>query len=182
MEYYFVAESKNGKLIGQLRFDDIDRRFRAGEISGEYVATISRESSYSDLVKAGGSVWVSVADLVARHSQNQVPTPSNANDNPSVTWPWQMPTIKTEPISRAALTFVRIAGWAIAVISVIAGIVVLVNTPESTYIAGASGVRVIYLAMGWSQIIGGIITGVLLNVVAGIGNAVLDIWNAKQKL
>lgn len=100
----------------------------------------------------------------------------------TVTWPWQAKPINTEPVSSDALGFLRIAGWAIAVISVIGGVVLLVNTPESRYYTtDVIGLRAMYLAIGCSQIVGGLVTGVLLNVVAGIGNAVLDIWKAQQQ-
>ncbi len=85
------------------------------------------------------------------------------------------------PISTDALSFLTFVGWAVAVISVIAGIVTLMNTPESGYLRDTTGLRTIYLAIGWSQIIGGIITGVFLNVVADIGRAVLDLWKAQHR-
>ena len=94
--------------------------------------------------------------------------------------PVSQPT-RPAPISIEALGFLRFVGWAVAIISVIAGIVVLVNTPESGYTRDATGLRTIYLAIGWSQIIGGIITGVFLNIVAGIGRAVLDLWRAQHE-
>jgi hypothetical protein len=41
-------------------------------------------------------------------------------------------------------------------------------------------VRLSYLSLGLGQIIGGIVTGTLLHVIAGIGDTVLDIWKAQQ--
>jgi len=39
--------------------------------------------------------------------------------------------------------------------------------------------RLIHLCLGWGQIIGSNVTGVPLNVIASIGNAVLDIWRGQ---
>ena len=62
------------------------------------------------------------------------------------------------------------------------GIFVIANSPASLYYTtDVTGLRIIYLAIGCSLIVEGIITVVFLNVVAGIGNAVLDIWGALGK-
>src|SRR5258708_1497463 len=50
------------------------------------------------------------------------------------------------PISTDALSFLTVISWAVAIISVIAGIVTLMNTPESGYLKDATGLRTIYLA------------------------------------
>jgi hypothetical protein len=91
-----------------------------------------------------------------------------------------VPIDKPSPISPEALSTLSFVGWAVAIISVIAGIATLMNTPESRYARDAAGLRTIYLAIGWSQIIGGFIAGLFFNVVAGIGRAVLDVWTAQQ--
>jgi uncharacterized membrane protein len=99
---------------------------------------------------------------------------------------------KTPPFSDAATGFLRILAFGIAIVGVIAGIVVLANSPTApsdiavrfgsndlpTQIQSAN--RMLYLAVGWGQIIAGITTGVFLYVVAGIGDAVLDLWTAQQ--
>ncbi|HUS11035.1 MAG TPA: hypothetical protein VMZ30_11255 [Pyrinomonadaceae bacterium] len=76
---------------------------------------------------------------------------------------------------------------AIGLIGVIAGIIVLANSPDapSEYSRDVLSQiqhtnRMFYLVLGWSQIVGGITTGVFLYVVAGIGEAVLDLWRAQQ--
>jgi hypothetical protein len=75
----------------------------------------------------------------------------------------------------------------VGIIGVIAGAIVLSNSPEApsayatdalTDIARAN--RMIYLVLGWSQIIGGLVTGLLLFVVGGIGQVVVDLWNDRN--
>lgn len=39
--------------------------------------------------------------------------------------------------------------------------------------------RMTYLVLGWSQIVGGLVIGLLLYVVGGIGQVVVDVWNEK---
>jgi hypothetical protein len=65
MDYYFVAKDKGGKLIGQMTVEEISRRFRAGELPGDYVATESYGPSYHELVSSGATAWITVADLAA---------------------------------------------------------------------------------------------------------------------
>jgi len=65
MDYYFVAKSTEGGYIGQLTFDEIVRRLRTGELSGNYVAAKSSGGSYSDVMKSGLAAWVTVDELVA---------------------------------------------------------------------------------------------------------------------
>jgi hypothetical protein len=79
------------------------------------------------------------------------------------------------PISAGALICLRIAGWVVAIFGVLAGAITLAHTPEGFTVADAR-FRGIYLAIGWALLIGGIAGGILLNVVAGIGSAVLDMW------
>jgi len=74
-----------------------------------------------------------------------------------------------------------------ALIGVIAGIVVLVNAPDapSDYAKDALTEiqrtnRMVYFVLGWSQTIGGLVAGLLLYVVGGIGQAVLDLWKGQQ--
>lgn len=125
-------------------------------------------------------------------AQNQEFLLSNEADaGDAVAQPAQ-PMVKAEPISTEALGFLRVVGSTVAILGIIAGILILVNTPEGpndTAIKYRSDelpvqihrtTRLIYLSLGWGQIIGSIVIGVLLNVVAGIGNAVLDIWKAPQ--
>jgi len=37
-----------------------------------------------------------------------------------------------------------------------------------------------YLVLGWSQIVGGLVTGLLLHVVGGIGQVVVNLWEAQN--
>jgi hypothetical protein len=102
-------------------------------------------------------------------------------------WP-----IRAEPISNGTLYFIRSIGWAIAIIGVISGIKILVDAPEAPSdfdirfygdklpVKIEQMVRLSYLSLGLGQIIGGIVTGTLLHVIAGIGDTVLDIWKAQQ--
>jgi hypothetical protein len=103
-----------------------------------------------------------------------------------------LPTSKAPPFSDTATGFLRIIAFAVAIIGVIAGIIILTNAPSApsdiavrfrsddlpTQIQSAN--RMLYSAVGWAQIIGGITTGVFLYVVAGIGDTVLDLWRAQQ--
>jgi hypothetical protein len=76
----------------------------------------------------------------------------------------------------------------IGIVGVFAGGVILANSPEApsafrtdalTEIARAN--RMTYLVLGWSQIVGGIVTGLLLYVVGGIGQMVVDLWKLNQR-
>lgn len=79
------------------------------------------------------------------------------------------------PISVNSLICLRVLGWVVAMSGVIAGIVMLAIAPEHQ-----SPVKFVYLSISWMLIISSIAGGVLLNVVAGIGSAVLDIWLLQQ--
>jgi hypothetical protein len=78
---------------------------------------------------------------------------------------------------------------AVGIIGVLAGGFILANAPEApsayrtdalTEIARAN--RMTYLVLGWSQIIGGLVIGLLLFVVGGIGQMVVDLWNEKHPI
>ena len=92
----------------------------------------------------------------------------------------------SDPISVGALGFLRVIGWAIAILGVISGIIVLVNAPKAPLYSNQfeaqimQMARLAYLSVGLGQIIGSIVTGTLFNVIASIGNTVLDIWKAQQ--
>jgi len=74
MDYYCVAKSKEAGFIGQLTLEDITRRFRAGELLGDYVATKSLGLSHHQIMKSGLAAWVTVAALVAHPPvQNKLP-------------------------------------------------------------------------------------------------------------
>jgi uncharacterized membrane protein YvbJ len=83
------------------------------------------------------------------------------------------------PISNSAIGFLRFMGIVFAIIGVISGVVILANAPSQNDDIAAL-FRTIHFAVGFAQIIGGITTGVLLYVVAGIGKAVLDLWEAQK--
>jgi hypothetical protein len=105
-----------------------------------------------------------------------------------------LPTSKAPPFSDTATGFLRIIAFAVAIIGMIAGIIILTNAPNApsdiavrfrtddlpTQIQSAN--RMLYLVVGWAQIMGGVTTGVFLYVVAGIGDAVLDLWRAQQNM
>jgi len=81
------------------------------------------------------------------------------------------------PTSNVPLTCLRLAGWLVAISGVLGGAVTLAHTPE-----GLDSVdtrfRGIYLAVGWGLMVGGVAGGILLNVVAGVGSAVFDMWKS----
>ena len=117
-----------------------------------------------------GRDWVPPSDWV---------TPSDASAN--------RVERETAPLSRDLAGALSALGIAVALIGVIAGAVVLSNSPEApsafrtdtlTQIERAN--RMVYLVLGWSQILGGIVTGLLLHVVGGIGQVVVDLWNTQQ--
>lgn len=79
------------------------------------------------------------------------------------------------PISVNALICLRVLGWIVAISGVIAGIVMLATAPETQ-----NPVKLIHLSVSWMVLISSLAAGVFLNVVAGIGSAVLDIWMARE--
>ena len=94
---------------------------------------------------------------------------------------------RAAPLSSEAASALTAVGIGIALIGIIAGIVVLVNTPDapSDYATDALAQiqrtnRMVYFVLGWSQIVGGLVTGLLLYVVGGIGQVVVDLWNEQQ--
>jgi hypothetical protein len=56
---------KGGDFVGQLTLEEITKRLHAGQILGSYAATKSFGPSYSQLIKLGSPIWVTVADLIA---------------------------------------------------------------------------------------------------------------------
>lgn len=95
---------------------------------------------------------------------------------------------KAAPFSSEAASALTAVGIAIALIGIIAGLLVLVNAPDapSDYVKDALTEiqrtnRMVYFVVGWSQIVGGLVTGLLLHVVGGIGQAVLDLWKYQQE-
>ena len=94
---------------------------------------------------------------------------------------------ETAPLSRDLAGALSALGIAVALIGVIAGSVVLSNSPKapSAYLTDplsdvARANRMVYLVVGWSQIVGGLVTGLLLYVVGGIGQVVVDLWNDRN--
>lgn len=94
---------------------------------------------------------------------------------------------KTAPLSSDLASALGALGIAVSIVGVIAGAVVLFNSPKapSTYSTDAlsdiqRANRMTYLVLGWSQIVGGLVTGLLLYVVGGIGQMVVDLWNDRQ--
>lgn len=94
---------------------------------------------------------------------------------------------RTAPLSSGLARALSALGMAVGIVGVFAGIIVLSNSPEApsayrtdalTEIARAN--RMTYLVLGWSQIIGGLVTGLLLFVVGGIGQVVVDLWNDRN--
>jgi len=101
----------------------------------------------------------------------------------------QQTTSATEsaPLSRDLATALGALGIGIALIGLIAGIIVISNSPEapSAYSSDAlteiqRANRMTYLVLGWSQIIGGLVSGGLLYVVGGIGQVVVDLWDDRK--
>jgi hypothetical protein len=94
---------------------------------------------------------------------------------------------KTAPLSSDLASALGALGIAVGILGVIAGSVVLFNSPEApsayrtdalTQIERAN--RMTYLVLGWSQIVGGLVTGLLLYVVGGIGQVVVELWNDRK--
>ena len=98
------------------------------------------------------------------------------------------------PISSGHITFMKVAAWLVMIVGVIGGLITLLNAPKApeeferflpttALLYDIKSVnRIVYVALGWSQIIGSVITGSLLLMVANIGKATLDLWIAhKQK-
>jgi hypothetical protein len=94
---------------------------------------------------------------------------------------------RTAPLSSGLARTLSALGMVVGIVGVIAGIMVLSNSPEApsayrtdalTEIARAN--RMTYLVLGWSQIIGGLVIGLLLFVVGGIGQVVVDLWNDRN--
>ena len=91
------------------------------------------------------------------------------------------------PLSAGLARALSALGMAVGIVSVIAGIIVLSSSPEApsayrtdalTEIARTN--RMTYLVLGWSQIIGGLVTGLLLYVVGGIGQVVVALWHDRN--
>jgi hypothetical protein len=93
----------------------------------------------------------------------------------------------TGPIPEVITGFLRVMGIAAAVIGLIAGLLVLMDAPAAPGRtlpygdAPQNPIRTLYLVFGWAQIIGGLTAGALLYAVAGIGDAVRDLWKAQRK-
>jgi len=94
---------------------------------------------------------------------------------------------KTAPLSSGLARALSALGMAVGIIGVFAGGSILANSPEApsayradalTEIAHAN--RMTYLILGWSQIVGGVVMGLLLFVVGGIGQVVVDLWNDRN--
>ena len=94
---------------------------------------------------------------------------------------------KTAPLSSGVARALSALGMAVGIVGVIAGCIILSNSPEApsayrtdvlTEIAQAN--RMTYLVLGWSQIVGGLVMGLLLFVVGGIGQVVVELWNDRN--
>lgn len=97
------------------------------------------------------------------------------------------------PLSPSALDFLKTFGWIIAIASIISGGYIISNAPaapddllskyrgEDISVKIQSTARIIILSWGIGQIVAGLVIGVLMNVISGIGYAVLDIWKDKSK-
>lgn len=94
---------------------------------------------------------------------------------------------KTAPLSADLARALSALGMVVGIVGVIAGAVVLANSPEApsayrtdalTDIVRAN--RMTHLVLGWSQIVGGLVTGLLLYVVGGIGQVVVELWDDRK--
>jgi len=94
---------------------------------------------------------------------------------------------KTAPLSSGVARALSALGMLVGIVGVFAGGFILANSPEApsayrtdalTDIARAN--RMTYLVLGWSQIVGGLFMGLLLFVVGGIGQMVVDLWEAQN--
>ncbi len=99
---------------------------------------------------------------------------------------------QNSPISTGATGFLQGAGWIVAIIGIIAGIIILFNAPtgpgeitlkyrsDELPVQIQQTIRTAYLFIGVATIISSIVAGTLLAMIASIGNAVLDIWSMQQ--
>ncbi len=104
----------------------------------------------------------------------------------------QVYVFRNSPISTAATSFLQGAGWIVAIIGIIAGIIILFTAPtgpDETTLKYSSDklpvqiqqtIRTAYLFIGLATVISSIVAGTLLAMIASIGNAVLDIWSRQQ--
>ena len=99
---------------------------------------------------------------------------SGAAKSPAVERRWPYDVL---PISTSTLVCLRLVGWAVAFFGVLAGVITLAQAPGSGSVMDIL-FRRLYLVVGWALVVGGIAGGILLNVVAGIGSAILDIWKS----
>lgn len=83
-------------------------------------------------------------------------------------------TAKPPPFSESETGLLRLLGFAAGGIGLIGGLITLANTPDAPVL------NMLYLAIGGAEIVSGVTTGTFLYVVAGIGDAVLDLWTAQQ--
>lgn len=105
--------------------------------------------------------------------------------------PESPPAAKSSPVNMMATTLLYTVGIGVAAIGVIAGLVTIGYAPDAPNALGVvygdtlplqiqRTTRMVYLTIGWAQIIGGITVGLLLYTVASIGEAVHDLWRASQ--
>jgi hypothetical protein len=94
---------------------------------------------------------------------------------------------KAAPLSNEAASALAAVGIGAGLIGIIAGIIVLVNAPDAPSDSATDALtqiqrtnHMVYIVLGWSQIVGGLVTGLLLFVVGGIGQAVVDLWNDRN--
>ena len=77
MTHYFVANTAQAGFVGQMTREQIfDQRTR-GALHDSFVVTESIGPSYSDLMKAGGVGWITVAEFLSQTTGSVQDTPSN---------------------------------------------------------------------------------------------------------
>jgi|GEM_PF-2164018 len=94
---------------------------------------------------------------------------------------------KTAPLSSDLAGALSALGIAVGIIGAFAGTVVLFNSPEAPSAYSTDPLsdiqrvnRMTYLVLGWSQIVGGLVSGLLLYVVGGIGQVVVELWDDRK--
>lgn len=91
------------------------------------------------------------------------------------------PVVKNPPVEKTTLDLFLGVGVVLGIVGVIAGFVTIANAPEYAYSTEARALKTAAWIWGISEIVGGVLTGFVFYVIAGIGQAVIDIWINQNK-
>lgn len=94
------------------------------------------------------------------------------------------------PISLEHIQFVKVAAWVIAIGGVLSGFFILATAPEGPrdyerimpsnelLLQIKSANHLMYIVIGWTQIIGGVVTGSIMLMIGNIGKTARDLWES----